>query len=140
MHFAVARITVYSLTVSENVGSVTIPFNRTGGDLSTNSRIHAQTRSVQGKLNIVCLKERVIEKKACTHLLHRKYVLHSAICLPQYIPPKFLLLILIFCPYAHICRNCIQNVRCITGKRRFNAALIASNRADTTQFSCGYYK
>ena len=63
VHFAVARITVYSLTVSENVGSVTIPFNRTGGDLSTNSRIQVQTRSVQGKLNIVCLKERVIKKK-----------------------------------------------------------------------------
>jgi len=49
--FAVPRITVYNLTVREDVGMITVPFNRTGGDLSTNSRIFAQTRSVNGMTN-----------------------------------------------------------------------------------------
>ena len=50
---AVPRITVYNLTVREDAGTITIPFNRTGGDLSTNSRIFAQTRSING-INMSC--------------------------------------------------------------------------------------
>ena len=46
--FLVPRISVYDVTVRENEGPVTIQFNRTGGDLTTNSRIFAQTRSVSG--------------------------------------------------------------------------------------------
>ena len=47
---AVPQIAVYNLTVSENVGTAFITFNRTRGDLTTNSRVFAQTRSIEGNV------------------------------------------------------------------------------------------
>ena len=44
----VPRVAVYSVTVPESIGSVSIVFNRTGGDLSTNSRIFALNRDIPG--------------------------------------------------------------------------------------------
>ena len=46
---AVPRITIYNITVLESVGTVQIPINRTGGDLSRGSVICAKSRDVPGQ-------------------------------------------------------------------------------------------
>ena len=46
---AVPRITIYNITVLESVGTVWIPINRTGGDLSRQSVIRAVSRDVPGQ-------------------------------------------------------------------------------------------
>ena len=40
----VPRITIFDVVVFEDIGNVTIPLNRTGGDLSRNSVIRATSR------------------------------------------------------------------------------------------------
>ena len=58
------RITIFDVTVLESVGTVTIPINRTGGDLSRGSVIRATSRDVSavGKLtNLINL---------CSHNAH----------------------------------------------------------------------
>ena len=42
----VPRISIFNVTVFENVGTVVIPINRTGGDLSRNTVIRASSRDV----------------------------------------------------------------------------------------------
>ena len=44
----VPHITVYDRVVSEGVGTVTVQFNRTGGDLTVGSSILASTRDSAG--------------------------------------------------------------------------------------------
>ena len=46
---AVPRITIYNITVLESAGTVRIPINRTGGDLSRLSVIRASSRDVPGQ-------------------------------------------------------------------------------------------
>ena len=49
MHFlAVPHISIFDVTVTEQDGSVTVPFNRTGGDISSESRVEVSTRDVVG--------------------------------------------------------------------------------------------
>ena len=43
-HGAVPRVSIFNVTVIENVGSVLVPINRTGGDLSRNTVIRASSR------------------------------------------------------------------------------------------------
>ena len=43
------RITIYNVTVLESAGTVRIPINRTGGDLSRLSVIRANSRDVPGQ-------------------------------------------------------------------------------------------
>ena len=43
---AVPHITIFNVTVPESIGIVTIPINRTGGDLSLTSVIRANSRDV----------------------------------------------------------------------------------------------
>ena len=45
----VPRISIFNVTVLESVGSVRIPINRTGGDLSRLSVIRANSRDVPGQ-------------------------------------------------------------------------------------------
>ena len=45
---AVPQISIFNITVLENVGTVRIPINRTGGDLSLRSVIYATSRDVPG--------------------------------------------------------------------------------------------
>ena len=40
------HVTVFDLEVIESAGSVIVPFQRTGGDLSFETKISASTRSV----------------------------------------------------------------------------------------------
>ena len=47
--FTVPRITIYNITVFENVGIVNITVNRTGGDLSRHSVIFAKSRDIPGQ-------------------------------------------------------------------------------------------
>ena len=54
---AVPHISVYDITVRENVGTVTVQFNRTGGDLSLSSAIRASTVSTTGMYDVT--KEQV---------------------------------------------------------------------------------
>ena len=44
--YAVPRISIFNITVLESVGTVRIPINRTGGDLSLTSVIRAFSRDV----------------------------------------------------------------------------------------------
>ncbi len=46
--YAAPQIVVFGARVRENVGTVTIHFKRVGGDLSSSSKIYAQTKSIQG--------------------------------------------------------------------------------------------
>ena len=43
------RISIFNVTVFESVGTVQIPINRTGGDLSLVSVIRATSRDVPGQ-------------------------------------------------------------------------------------------
>ena len=45
----VPRISIFNITVLESVGTVTIPINRTGGDISLVSVIRATSRDVPGE-------------------------------------------------------------------------------------------
>ena len=47
--YTVPRITIYNITVLESAGTVAIPINRTGGDLSRTSAIRANSRDVPGQ-------------------------------------------------------------------------------------------
>ena len=47
--YTVPRITIYNITVLESAGTVEIPINRTGGDLSRVSVIRATSRDVPGQ-------------------------------------------------------------------------------------------
>ena len=49
---AVPHISVYDITVRENVGTVTVQFNRTGGDLSLSTAIKASTVSTTGMYDV----------------------------------------------------------------------------------------
>ncbi len=53
---AVPRITIYNITVVESVGTVRIPINRTGGDLSRQSVIRANSRDVTGEAQGECYR------------------------------------------------------------------------------------
>lgn len=46
----VPHITVFDVTVQENVGTVIVQFERTGGDLSFGTRILASTAQTDGML------------------------------------------------------------------------------------------
>ena len=43
-HGAVPRVSIFNVTVVENVGRVLVPINRTGGDLSRNTVVRASSR------------------------------------------------------------------------------------------------
>ena len=47
----VPRISIFNVTVRENVGTVVVPINRTGGDLSRNTVIRATSRDVTANSN-----------------------------------------------------------------------------------------
>ena len=54
MHFlAVPHISIFDVTVTEQDGSVTVPLRRTGGDISSESRVEVSTRDVAGKGRII---------------------------------------------------------------------------------------
>ena len=54
----VPRVTVYDVTVREGNSDITVnvKFNRTGGDLSTRTRIFADTVQVDGMFQVLLLK------------------------------------------------------------------------------------
>ena len=50
LFLVVPHITVYDVVVIEGSVTITVHFNRTGGDLSVGSRIRASTRDSAGKI------------------------------------------------------------------------------------------
>ncbi len=46
--YAAPQIAIFGARVRENVGTVTIHFKHVDGDLSSSSKIYAQTKSIQG--------------------------------------------------------------------------------------------
>ena len=61
----VPQITIYNITVLESDGTVQIPINRTGGDLSRVSNIRATSRDVSGQAVgrlLICIVQYQINK------------------------------------------------------------------------------